>query len=307
MTDSSASMLPWAVGLVTLLSVVFLGLAAASADPIARRARRLATGEGVLPAEREPLRDRLLARAHLLLRDLAVRDGPARRNLVSQLAEAGYRGNEAMVALTAGTLVAPTLGGLLGWILAPALLDSSAIPVRLVLAAAGVVLGLMAPRIWLRNAVIKRRQRLLAQLPLGLDLMVICAEAGLALDAAMARVGRELHGAAPDMADELAFTAIELGFLPDRGEAFRNLVARTGLEETRALVAILSQTERYGTPLASALRILADEVREAAMLRAEERAARLPAMLTVPLIVFVLPPLFIVLIGPAVLQLLAAG
>jgi tight adherence protein C len=304
---AGTALLPWAVGLVTLLSVVFFGLAAASADPIARRARRLAAGEGAPIHDGQMLRERLLARAQHLLQDLAVRDGPQRRKLMLQLAEAGHRGNEAMVALTAGTLVAPTLAGLLGWVLAPVFLHSEAVPARFALAAIGALLGLMAPRIWLRNAVIKRRQRLLVQLPLGLDLMVICAEAGLSLDAAMARVGRELKGAAPDMADELAFTAVELGFLPDRGEAFRNLIARAGLEEIRALVAILSQTERYGTPLASALRILADEVREAAMLRAEERAARLPAMLTVPLIVFVLPPLFIVLIGPAVLQLLAAG
>lgn len=304
----AAWMLPLAAGLATAAAVLMLGHAIASGDPIARRARQLADGPGH-PGRplRPPLRAQAAASLEQALQRLAVRDGPKRRELSIRLAEAGFRNGRAMAALAAATLVAPGLFGLLGWALAPAIFGSEAAMTRLAAGAAGMLLGVAAPRLWLRNAIIRRRRRLLAQLPLGLDLMVICVEAGLSLDAALTRVGRELRLAAADMADELAFTAIELGFLPDRGEAFRNLVARTGLEEMRALVAILIQTERYGTPLAVALRTLAEEVREAAMLRAEERAARLPAMLTVPLILFVLPPLFVVLLGPAALQLLAAG
>jgi tight adherence protein C len=109
------------------------------------------------------------------------------------------------------------------------------------------------------------------------------------------------------MADELGLTAIELGFLPDRRDALHNLARRVGTSDVRGLVNTLVQTEKYGTPLAQSLRVLATEFRDTRMMKAEEKAARLPATLTVPMIMFILPPLFVVLIGPAVLQVLATN
>jgi tight adherence protein C len=109
---------------------------------------------------------------------------------------------------------------------------------------------------------------------------------------------------APEIADELALTAVELGFLPRRGDALANWAARVPLASVRGMVNILAQTERYGTPLAQSLRILATEFRSARMMAAEAKAARLPAVLTIPMIIFVLPPLFIVLIGPAIIQVM---
>jgi tight adherence protein C len=141
--------------------------------------------------------------------------------------------------------------------------------------------------------------------PDALDLLVICVESGLSIDAAIARVAGELGRAHPVLGEELRHAAVELRFLPDRADALANLEARTGIDGVRALVALLHQTERFGTPLADALRTLAAEMRTAAFLRVEERAARLPAVLTVPMILFILPPLFIVLIGPVIAQLLA--
>lgn len=138
--------------------------------------------------------------------------------------------------------------------------------------------------------------------PNSLDLLVICAEAGLSLDAALTRVARDLGPAAPHLADELGLTAVELGFLPNRRQALQNLARRTDLPALRAVVNTLVQTERYGTPLAQALRVLAAEFREERMLKAEEKAARLPAILTVPMIIFILPTLFVVLIGPAMVR-----
>uniref|UniRef100_UPI003B3ACC56 type II secretion system F family protein n=1 Tax=Sphingomonas sp. TaxID=28214 RepID=UPI003B3ACC56 len=136
-------------------------------------------------------------------------------------------------------------------------------------------------------------------LPDAIDLLVICAEAGLTVDAAFGRVARELGKGYPELADEMSLTAIELGFLTDRRAAFENLATRVDLPSVRSLVTTLIQTEKYGTPLASALRVLSAEFRHERTMHAEEKAARLPAVMTVPLIVFILPVLFIVILGPA--------
>jgi tight adherence protein C len=144
----------------------------------------------------------------------------------------------------------------------------------------------------------------LLALPDGLDLMVICAEAGLSLDATLVRVSRELGNGSPELAEELSMTAAELTFLPERRLAFDNLNTRTNSDGIRAVVNTLQQTAKFGTPLAQSLRILAAEMRQARMTRAEEKAARLPALLTVPMILFILPCLFIVLLGPAALGII---
>src|SRR6476469_3055995 len=165
---------------------------------------------------------------------------------------------------------------------------------------AGVLVGsYKAPDIWLKNKVTKRSNAIRKGLPDALDLLVICAEAGLTVDAAFGRVARELGKAYPELGDEFGLTAIELGFLAERRQAFENLANRVDLEAVRGVVTTMTQTEKYGTPLASALRVLSAEFRHQRMMRAEEKAARLPAIMTVPLILFILPVLFIVILGPA--------
>ena len=156
-----------------------------------------------------------------------------------------------------------------------------------------------APDLWLKNKISKRSNAVRKGLPDALDLLVICAEAGLTVDAAFNRVARELGKAYPELGDEFALTSIELGFLTDRRSAFENLANRIDLDAMRGVVTTMIQTEKYGTPLASALRVLAAEFRNERMMRAEEKAARLPAIMTVPLILFILPVLFIVILGPA--------
>jgi len=165
---------------------------------------------------------------------------------------------------------------------------------------AGTLVGsYKAPDIWLKNKVTKRSHAVRKGLPDALDLLVICAEAGLTVDAAFGRVAKELGKAYPELGDEFGLTAIELGFLNERRQAFENLSARVDLEAVRGVVTTMIQTEKYGTPLASALRVLSAEFRNERMMRAEEKAARLPAIMTVPLILFILPTLFIVILGPA--------
>jgi tight adherence protein C len=165
---------------------------------------------------------------------------------------------------------------------------------------AGVLVGsYKAPDLWLSNKVKKRSHAIRKGLPDALDLLVICAEAGLTVDAAFGRVARELGKAYPELGDEFGLTAIELGFLNERRQAFENLANRVDLEAVRGVVTTMIQTEKYGTPLASALRVLSAEFRHQRMMRAEEKAARLPAIMTVPLILFILPTLFVVILGPA--------
>jgi tight adherence protein C len=218
----------------------------------------------------------------------------------NMLVQAGIRSRDAMIGFLFARISLPFLFGL------TLLADTKVfhlLPIPpafdFVPPMVGVLFGFYAPTIYLRNAAAKRAKQLQLSLPDGLDLMVICAEAGLSLDAALIRVSRELGNGSPELAEELAITAAELTFLPDRRMAFDNLNTRTNSEGIRAVVNTLQQTAKFGTPLAQSLRVLASEMRTARMTRAEEKAARLPALLTVPMILFILPTLFIVLLGPA--------
>jgi tight adherence protein C len=170
---------------------------------------------------------------------------------------------------------------------------------RYAFVASSLIGSYKAPDLWLKNKITKRTNAIRKGVPDALDLLVICAEAGLTVDAAFNRVAKELGKAYPELGDEFALTSIELGFLTDRRSAFENLARRIDLDAIRGVVTTMIQTEKYGTPLASALRVLSAEFRNERMMRAEEKAARLPAIMTVPLILFILPVLFIVILGPA--------
>lgn len=165
--------------------------------------------------------------------------------------------------------------------------------------AASAILGYKGADLYVNNLITKRTDLIRKGLPDAIDLLVICAEAGLTVDTAFARVSKELGSAYPELADEFSLTSIELGFLTERRQAFENLAYRVALEHVKGVVTTMIQTEKYGTPLASSLRVLSAEFRNDRMMRAEEKAARLPAIMTVPLILFILPTLFIVILGPA--------
>ena len=212
------------------------------------------------------------------------------------LARAGIRSQDAMVKYLFAQISLPFIFGALTLVYTNVLLSSQFASLPPI---AAVLLGFYAPRIYLRNTADKRAKQLQLALPDGLDLMVICAEAGLSLDATLVRVSRELGNTWPELAEEFAITAAELTFLPERRMAFDNLNARTDSDGIRGVVNTLQQTAKFGTPLAQSLRVLAAEMRTARMTRAEEKAARLPALLTIPMMIFILPTLFIVLLGPA--------
>ena len=165
--------------------------------------------------------------------------------------------------------------------------------------AVGGYLSYRGADMFLDNKVKARTDAIRKGLPDAIDLLVICAEAGLTIDTAFARVAKELGRGYPELGEEFTLTSIELGFLTERRQAFENLAYRVNLEALRGLVSTMIQTEKYGTPLASALRVLSAEFRNDRMMRAEEKAARLPAIMTIPLILFILPVLFVVILGPA--------
>ncbi len=219
----------------------------------------------------------------------------------TKLLQAGIRRKEWAVAVIFGRLVLPiVIGGPILYMVygTDMFLDWSPFK-KYGLVAVSFILSYKAPDIYLKNKITKRSHAIRKGLPDALDLLVICAEAGLTVDAAFARVARELGKAYPELGEEFSLTAIELGFLTDRRQAFENLANRIDLDAVRGVVTTMIQTEKYGTPLASALRVLSAEFRNERMMRAEEKAARLPAIMTVPLILFILPVLFIVILGPA--------
>ena len=218
-----------------------------------------------------------------------------------KLMQAGIRKKEYAVAVIFGRLVLPIVFGsaIVFWVYFTHGFDDWSAFKRYMLVAGTFVLAYKAPDLYLKNKITKRSAAIRKGLPDALDLLVICAEAGLTVDAAFHRVARELGRAYPELGDEFALTAIELGFLSERRQAFENLAERVNLDAVKGVVTTMIQTEKYGTPLASALRVLSAEFRNERMMRAEEKAARLPAIMTVPLILFILPTLFVVILGPA--------
>jgi tight adherence protein C len=218
-----------------------------------------------------------------------------------RLAQAGIRRKELAVVVIFSRLVLPIIigGGAAIWLYGLNGLPDWTPTKRFAVFAAMLIFAYKGADIYVNNLVKKRTDLIRKGLPDALDLLVICAEAGLTVDTAFNRVAKELGRGYPELGDEFALTAIELGFLTERRQAFENLAYRVDLPSVKGVVTTMIQTEKYGTPLASALRVLSAEFRNDRMMRAEEKAARLPAIMTIPLIMFILPTLFIVILGPA--------
>lgn len=236
-----------------------------------------------------------------LLQKLKVLQDDQVKVAQKKLAQAGIRSKDLAVAVIFGRLILPIVGGLTAALLIyvvdifPDWTDVK----RFGAFAVALLASYKAPDIYLSNKISKRSAAIRKGIPDALDLLVICAEAGLTVDAAFARVAKELGRAYPELGDEFQLTSIELSFLTERRQAFENLAWRVDVEALKGVVTTMIQTEKYGTPLASALRVLSAEFRHERMMKAEEKAARLPAIMTVPLILFILPTLFIVILGPA--------
>lgn len=222
----------------------------------------------------------------------------------ARLAQAGRRADGEVAALLSRRLlwaIALTILALFTVTLGAA--KGASVPLKLLLTFGAAGAGFWLPMLLLENAIQKRRAALTLSFPDGLDLLLICIDSGLSLDQALRRVADELAQDHPELADELAVTVSELAFLPDRRHCFDNLAARSGAASIKTVALALAQAERYGTPIAATLRAVAQDIRAERITLAEKAAGALPAKLTVPMIVFFLPALLIVILGPAILAI----
>ncbi|WP_292050575.1 MULTISPECIES: type II secretion system F family protein [unclassified Brevundimonas] len=165
-------------------------------------------------------------------------------------------------------------------------------------------IGFYAPNIYLSNRIQKRRQKIVEAFPDALDLLLICVESGMSIEAAIQKVSQEIGTQSLELAEELSLMSAELSYLPDRRMAYENLAKRTNHPGIKSVATAMTQAETYGTPLSTALRTMAKENRELRLAAAEKKAAALPAQLTVPMIIFFLPVLFVVIMGPAVISIM---
>lgn len=175
---------------------------------------------------------------------------------------------------------------------------------RIAVAGAGAFVGFYLPNVFVQNVIARRQESIKKAFPDALDLLLICVESGMSVEAAFARVAAEIGSQSVELAEELTVTTAELSYLQERRKAYENLASRTGLPGVKAVVTSLIQAERYGTPLGTALRVMAQENRDMRMAEAEKKAAGLPPKLTVPMIAFFLPVLFCVILGPAAIKVL---
>jgi tight adherence protein C len=223
--------------------------------------------------------------------------------LRQRLAQAGFRGETALTGyLTAKVVFCLIAGALVVWLNS---IRGEPMPYRYVAlwAILAMMVGLYLPNLWLYNRVKKRQRAINHALPDALDLVVTCVEAGLGLDSSLDRVSREMRLSAPLLSRELGQTSLEMRAGMPRGDAFRRLANRTGVDEIRALAAIIIQTDIFGTSVAKSLRIQAESMRVRRTQQAEERAATVAVKMTIPLIFCILPALFAVLMGPAVVKI----
>ncbi|MEQ8178001.1 MAG: type II secretion system F family protein [Amphiplicatus sp.] len=223
-----------------------------------------------------------------------------------KLMMAGFRGPRPVFVFMAARIGMPfvvAIGtGIYVYVLKAVELDSFG---RLLAVLFGFLSGFYLPNLYINNAMKKRQSKIQLSWPDALDLLLICVEAGMSIEAALQKVGEEVGSTSPELAEELGLTTAELSYLQERKQAYVNLAERTGLDGVKGVTTALIQSEKYGTPLGQSLRVMAQENRDMRMQEAEKKAAALPPKLTVPMIGFFLPVLFAVIIGPAIMQVMA--
>jgi tight adherence protein C len=223
-----------------------------------------------------------------------------------KLLQAGYRGQAPMVTFLFFRFVMPFIvfAVALFYLFLVVHFHWSAM-MKVAVAMGGAIAGYYLPDTYVSNRIANRQQSIMRAFPDALDLMLICVESGMSIESAFTKVAAEIGQSSVELAEELGLTTAELSYLPERRQAFENLAKRCGHEGVKAVAAALNQAEKYGTPMGQALRVTSQENREMRMMEAEKKAAALPAKLTVPMILFFLPCLFVVILGPAVMRVMS--
>jgi tight adherence protein C len=224
-----------------------------------------------------------------------------------KLRQGGFRSERHLVTFLALRIIVPIVFGILTFVYTSTVFADRVPPnMRIISALIGLLFGFYMPAIGLSNFIKKRQASIKSAWSDALDLLLICIESGMALEPAMLRVSKEIGSQSVPLAEEMTLTVAELSFLQDRKKAFDNLSKRTGLETVKSVVTSLIQSEKYGTPLGAALRVLAQENRNERMSEAERKAAALPPKLTVPMILFFLPVIFVIILGPSYLLVMGS-
>jgi len=309
-------LLALAGGLVVAVTVMALAGPLLEGDVLGKRMKTVATERDKIRArERDRLarqneRVSLRQEPKVFMRDIVERfklgDWLGTENAKKKLAMAGFRGQQAEVGFLFFRLVTPISLFLFALFYLLAINNFGQpffVQAGIVISAA--YLGIKAPEIYLSNATSKRQFSMRRAFPDALDLMLICVESGMSIELAFRKVATEIGSQSVPLAEEFALCTAELSYLSERRQAYENLAARTGLESVKSVCTALIQAERYGTPLGSALRTLAQESRDQRMNEAEKKAAALPPKLTVPMILFFLPVLFVVIMTPALIRVFA--
>ncbi|HLL26712.1 MAG TPA: type II secretion system F family protein [Xanthobacteraceae bacterium] len=265
----------------------------------AREREKLGRGDKVT------LRSEPKAYMQTIVEQLNLRKHLGQEEARATLIQAGYRGQGPYVAFLFFRLIAP-IAMFVFAILYVFVITDFGWPTALKIAAAlaAAFLGMKLPSLFLKNLIKRRQTSIRRAFPDALDLLLICVESGMSIEVAFRRVSQEIGAQSVALAEEFTLTTAELSYLPDRRAAYDNLAARTNLDGVKAVCTALVQAERYGTPLGQALRVLAQENRDMRMAEAEKKAAALPPKLTVPMILFFLPVLFIVILGPAFIRVM---
>jgi len=311
--QSLATLLAFVAAVATVLT---LAMPLVYVDPLARRMR-------VVAFEREKLRQQERERLAQQKQKATLRTSPKqfvqvlveRLNLAKwlgqeearqKLSQAGYRGQAPYMTFLVMRMVAPLAFSALAAFYLFFLLDLKHPPVVKLGACIAVTwMGLQLPMLLLKNQIQRRQLSINRAFPEALDLLLICVESGMSIEAAFRKVSEEIGSQSVPLAEELMLTTAELSYLPNRRQAYDNLVKRTDLQGVKSVCMALQQAERYGTPLGVMLRTMAQENRDMRMAEAEKKAAGLPPKLTVPMILFFLPVLFVVILGPAIIQIIA--
>ena len=266
----------------------------------ARERERLARGDRI------ELRQSPKAYMQYIVEQLNLREWLGEEHARSLLIKAGYRGHAPYIGFLFFRMLSPI--GMFAFAMVYIFLIlklEQPLFVKLAMAFAAAWLGMRIPTLFIRNRIARRQLSVRRAFPDALDLLLICVESGMSIEAALKKVSQEIVGQSIPLAEELTLTTAELSYLQERRQAFDNLAKRTDLEGVKAVCTALIQAERYGTPIGTALRVLSQEIRDMRMAEAEKKAAGLPPKLTVPMILFFLPVLFVVILGPAAIQVMA--
>jgi tight adherence protein C len=302
-------------GLSVIVAIVTAAWPYLARDNLADRMRRIGDERARLREmqrvrlEEQSRKPALVASPNKFYRAIVVRFRLSAKSEDSRirlrLRQAGFHSPSAMVTFLAAQVLTPIALTAIAAAYLFAVLDTG-LPAttRLAILPGAALLGYFGPTLFLSNKVTKRREAILRAWPDALDLLLICVESGMSMDVALKRVSEEIGAQSPELAEELSLTVAELSYLNDRRQALENLGARTGLYSVRAVVASLVQSEKHGTSLGMSLRVLAQESRDTRMMAAEKKAAALPPKLTVPMILFFLPALFVVILALAIIKLM---